>query len=77
MASKWREFQNWRCEACGTDNVILEREDDHLDEAAIFARACASCGTQAAGKTVRPAQVGYRVVARQEWRPERSLRHSH
>jgi hypothetical protein len=76
MALKWREFHSWRCETCGTESLILERTDDLLGEASIFARACASCGTHAAGTTVRPAQTAYRVVARREWRPVRSLRHT-
>jgi hypothetical protein len=76
MAAKWREFHSWRCDGCGTENVILERKDDGLDKAAIFPRACLSCGTQAVGKTIRPAQIVYRVVTRGAWRPERSLRHT-
>jgi hypothetical protein len=73
----WREFQNWRCEACGTESVILERETDSLSQASTFARACPSCGRNAVGTTIRPAQIEYRVVRRATWRPERRSRHTH
>jgi hypothetical protein len=77
MGLRWREFQSWRCETCGTESVILEREDQLLTQASTFARACPSCGRQAAGITIRPAQIEYRVVPRATWRPERSPRHAH
>ena len=76
MALKWHEFQSWFCEACGTENIILERKDEHLDEASVYPRACAACGAHAPGTTIRPAQTAYRVIPRGEWRPQRSSRHT-
>ena len=67
MAIKWREFMGWRCAACQSENVILEREDAADEEARAFDRVCTACGKSAEGVTIKPAGMAYRLTNRREW----------
>ena len=69
MRLEWREFMSWRCEACGAENLILERRDASVDTSATFERVCHACNAQAPGVTIRPAGTTYRVTTRREWHP--------
>jgi hypothetical protein len=69
MGKRWRQFLSWRCESCGTDNVILERVDAAADKSGTFARICLGCSTQAPGTTIRPVGVAYLSTTRKNWHP--------
>jgi hypothetical protein len=69
MGQRWREFLSWRCESCGSENLILERRDATVDKPATFERVCNSCQVLAPGVTIRPAGLTYRLTTRQNWHP--------
>ena len=51
----------------------MERDDREAHGATIFDRICTTCGAPAAGKTVRPEGIRYRITTRRQFYPERSL----
>jgi len=62
MSASWREFTGWKCESCGTENIIVERAAGEVDEATVFERRCSFCGATAAGTTIRPKGMAYRIT---------------
>ena len=64
---RWHEFTSWRCESCGAENLIVEGEDRLVDEASTFERRCTTCATVAAGTTIRPAGIRYRITTRRDF----------
>jgi hypothetical protein len=73
MARRWREFTSWNCEACGAENIIVECDDREAHDATIFERLCTTCGAPAAGKTVQPEGVRYRITTRSQFYPKRQF----
>jgi hypothetical protein len=61
---------SWRCESCGSENVILERQDPTIDKPATFERICEGCHAPAPGITIRPAGMTYRLTTRKNWHPQ-------
>jgi len=62
MSASWHEFTGWKCQSCGTENIIVERAAGEVDEATVFDRSCAACGATAPGTTIRPRGTAYRIT---------------